>query len=251
MLLTVLLGLISTLKCFSFEFHIHPDHCTVGHKSEFPAYHQDCWHRREIIEIVDRLNYTVGVEVGVQKGLFAKDVLSIWKNCKVYNLVDIWKQQTNYEDKANVNDQIQEENYQTTRENVAEFKDVPQFFRNDSLTAAKHFANESVDFVYLDARHDYCGVKEDLEAWYPKLKVGGMIAGHDFLTSMESLKQSGNTEHWNICSDGSDHPGAVKLAVVEFACKQDLVVHMTKDRPPSWYLERKPSHPKNSFENKK
>jgi len=38
-----------------------------------------------------------------------------------------------------------------------------------------------LDYVYVDARHDYAGVKEDLEAWWPKLRKGGLLAGHDFI----------------------------------------------------------------------
>ena len=39
---------------------------------------------------------------------------------------------------------------------------------------------EKLDFVYIDANHNYECVKEDIEHWYPKVKVGGIIAGHDF-----------------------------------------------------------------------
>ena len=49
-----------------------------------------------------------------------------------------------------------------------------------SVEAAKRFEAESVDFVYIDANHSYAFVKEDIQAWLPKVKKGGIIGGHDY-----------------------------------------------------------------------
>lgn len=35
-------------------------------------------------------------------------------------------------------------------------------------------------FIFIDAAHEYDAVKKDLELWYPKLKSGGLFAGHDY-----------------------------------------------------------------------
>lgn len=66
--------------------------------------------------------------------------------------------------------------------------------RMRSAQAAMLFADESIDFCFLDAAHDYESVMADLLAWYPKVKRGGTLAGHDFII------------HW---------PGVVK-AIQEF-----------------------------------
>ena len=50
----------------------------------------------------------------------------------------------------------------------------------DSVAASLMFRNASVDWVHLDARHDYAGVKEDIQAWLPKVKSGGWLSGDDY-----------------------------------------------------------------------
>lgn len=52
-------------------------------------------------------------------------------------------------------------------------------YRMNSLDAARDFRDGSVDFCFLDASHDKEAVLQDLDAWYPKVRKGGIIAGHD------------------------------------------------------------------------
>ncbi|MBT5491708.1 class I SAM-dependent methyltransferase, partial [bacterium] len=40
---------------------------------------------------------------------------------------------------------------------------------------------QTLDFIYIDANHTYESAKEDIQLWYPKIKVGGMISGHDYI----------------------------------------------------------------------
>jgi len=50
---------------------------------------------------------------------------------------------------------------------------------SDSADAAHLFADHSLDFVFIDASHDFDGVRRDVAAWLPKVRVGGVFAGHD------------------------------------------------------------------------
>lgn len=54
------------------------------------------------------------------------------------------------------------------------------FHKTTSEEAAKDITDHSLDFVYIDAIHRIGPCKEDLQRWIPKIKVGGMIGGHDF-----------------------------------------------------------------------
>lgn len=49
-----------------------------------------------------------------------------------------------------------------------------------SAEGADLIPDQSLDFVYIDAAHDYRNVAIDIDAWLPKVKPGGMIGGHDY-----------------------------------------------------------------------
>lgn len=49
-----------------------------------------------------------------------------------------------------------------------------------SLEAASQFEDRSISFLMIDASHKYSDVVDDIEAWYPKVKLGGIIAGDDY-----------------------------------------------------------------------
>jgi len=58
--------------------------------------------------------------------------------------------------------------------------DMVTTLQMDSLTAVDYFENNSISFLFLDASHNYEDVKDELKAWLPKVKNGGIICGHDF-----------------------------------------------------------------------
>jgi hypothetical protein len=60
------------------------------------------------------------------------------------------------------------------------YGDIISLIIADSVTASRFFADRSLDWVHLDARHDYDSVKADIQAWLPKVKRGGWLSGDDY-----------------------------------------------------------------------
>lgn len=114
--------------------------------------------------------------------------------------------------------------------------------RNYTTVCAKRIDDGYLDYVYVDARHDRKGVLVDLEAWWPKIRAGGILAGHDFTT--QELWGSGPGEHqnWTINYDGSiDVSGrVVRGAVEDFAKRKNRQIQLTyKDgNLPSWAIRK-------------
>ena len=53
------------------------------------------------------------------------------------------------------------------------------FMRMNSQEAAAVLEDDSYDFVFIDGGHSMKQVLADLDSWYPKVRQGGIIAGHD------------------------------------------------------------------------
>ena len=64
-----------------------------------------------------------------------------------------------------------------------------KLIREDSVDASMGFEDESIDLVFIDGDHTKEAVFRDISAWYPKVKYGGVICGHDY-----GKKQFGVTE---------------------------------------------------------
>lgn len=184
---------------------------------------------------LDTCGFEVGIEIGVQRGFFSAVMLKGWTSAKEYHQIDVWAPQTNYVDEGNVKTDEQLRRMEMAMNNTMEFASKTRIFqhRMRSDQAAAKFQDESIDFAYIDARHDFCGVTQDLEMFWPKLRRGGVYAGHDFMYT------AGRGNNYNVCEDGSVQKGATRRAVEEFAKRFNLRVHQTEHQPkmnPSWAL---------------
>lgn len=175
--------------------------------------------REEFGNLLNRLKLLGnGLEVGVQAGHFSRVIRSTWKG-ELLHLVDRWRHESGYNDVANVENDRQLENYFSVIRQFAADNSVV-IHKMESLTAAAQFPDGYFDWIYLDADHSYRGCREDLEAWYPKLKTGGLFAGHDFIDGLLPAGDFG-----------------VKSAVEEFISDKDVRLYLTNEREwRSWYF---------------
>jgi predicted O-methyltransferase YrrM len=131
------------------------------------------------------------VEVGVWKGMsaayMAVEIINSGKDIK-FDCVDNWEY---IEEQKEIPKDMFEGLYKTFLKNINPVKHIITPVRELSWDGAKHYKDNSLDFIFIDAAHDYKSVKKDINAWFPKLKQGGIIAGHDY-TWCEDVRQAVN-----------------------------------------------------------
>ena len=139
------------------------------------------WDKEEFLVHLALLGAKIGAEVGVWKGDFSCLMLRQIPELKLY-LIDPWKAlpKEEYDDVAtDVSESAFEYMYQMVRALVKPYPNV-EILRMRSLEALSCVADESLDFVYIDANHKFEQVKADIEGWWKKIKKRGILSGHDF-----------------------------------------------------------------------
>ena len=127
-------------------------------------------------------------EIGTWRGDFAAVILEHRRPQCLY-LVDPWEhraegeyEQASYGGRMEGGQQALEEMYESVVERFSAEIEAGrvQVLRRRSTDAAATFADESLDWVYIDGDHSYEGVKADLEAYFRTVKPGGLLAGDDY-----------------------------------------------------------------------
>ena len=151
----------------------------------------------------------IGVEVGVFKGLNAKSMFKSRKVKRLY-LVDPYKQyELGLPQKSLSN--LKKKSFELLKDEDTRFI----YYRFEEAT--KRIPNE-LDFVYIDASHIYEDVKRDINNYWRKIKVGGIMGGHDFYT--------------NSRNEQEDEYGVVQ-AVTEFAVNNNLKLYIDNE---DWWI---------------
>lgn len=169
--------------------------------------------RTELAKYFAELGFTLGAEVGVYMGYYSRVLLDNIPGLKLY-CIDSWDR-----------NETRVRAYDLAKETLSKYPGT-SLIKNTSVEASKEFEENTFDFVFIDADHSYEAVKQDLYAWFPKVRSGGIIAGHDYFESPKKTVQ-------------------VIKAVDEFVKKHNLKLQTTEwdnenpyrdDRQPCWYI---------------
>jgi len=183
--------------------------------------------------MVDTMGLNFGVEIGVDKGEFAVHFLQNTK-IKKYFCIDTWQDNFGsdhvrkgcdgkyFDNNGNVR-------YNQASNNLKKYIDENRavMMRMTSTQAALYFKKETIDFCYIDGDHSLEGVYADIKAWLPKIKVGGIIAGHDY----KDGPRSGITGY-----NGGQLDYKIKTVVDYYCQRYGHKLNITGGRILSWWF---------------
>lgn len=142
--------------------------------------------RNQIGDLIRYFDSPTICEVGVRFGENFKCMLV--ENVKEALAVDIWREiGERGQNDGNCTPEDLENQYETFKDRYKDDSRVI-IMREFSTISASKFKDNYFDIVYLDADHTYQSVKDDLEAWYPKIKKGGIISGHDYIDGDTTIR---------------------------------------------------------------
>lgn len=145
--------------------------------------------------IINEKGYKIGIEIGVRHGTYSAWLLEHTKLEKLYSL-DCFEHT---------------DGLAITYNNLLRFSNRSEIVQGFSPQASAIFPDEYFDFIYIDANHTYQSVKQDLIAWWVKLKKGGLFCGDDYT---------------HLINPGQGKYGVVE-AVNEFIKENNLILYVT------------------------
>lgn len=170
----------------------------------------------------NRLGLTgVGAVVGVQNGAYSAWILHRWAGLQLIS-IDPWiaAPRDGHIEIVNVAQCRHDDLYIQTVHRLQPFGDRSAIWRMTSADAGRQVSDASLDFAYIDAHDDEAAITENLALWEPKIRPGGVLAGHN-------------------CLDG-DLPGGkigVKSAVDRyFGARRPEVSVTGQDKQSSWWV---------------
>ncbi|WP_370574771.1 class I SAM-dependent methyltransferase [Methanomethylovorans sp.] len=127
--------------------------------------------RPRLAEVFRELGYLKGVEIGTRKGDFSKVLCESIPNLQL-TCVDPW---TAF---RKVTQEQQDDYYKKAYEALAPFN--VRLLKMTSMRAVETYEDNSIDFAFVDGSHDFDDAMMDIILWSRKVRVGGIMAVHDY-----------------------------------------------------------------------
>lgn len=132
-------------------------------------------HRNDLARLFQEEGFTQGAEIGVWGGEFSEVLCQL--NPALHLLcIDPWVAYPSYQDLRRP--QALPQKYLEAEARLAPYGCLIR--REFSKDAAPTVPEGSLDFVFIDGNHAFSAVREDLALWCPRVRVGGVVAGHDY-----------------------------------------------------------------------
>ena len=156
--------------------------------------------REDLYDVMNEMGcFTRGCEVGVAQATNAKEMLNRIDWLKLF-CVDPWHKYANWsQEKMDLR-------YQRATRKLKPYGERATIIRKTSMAAVGQFKDGSLDFVYLDGFHDFDWIMSDMIFWIPKVRPGGIIAGHDYypfyragvITAVDAYVKAHNITQWYV-----------------------------------------------------
>jgi hypothetical protein len=153
----------------------------------------------------------VGAEVGIAGGQHIKTLMENTKIEKIYGvdpfITDSWDMHGffNVDEDYGGFDGL----YGEVKQLLSQFGDRVELVRKKSTEAAQDFEDGSLDFVFIDAIHDYENCYNDINYWHHRVRKGGYVMGHDWEHSNFPGVQQAVVEHYGNSVQGVPAPAHV------------------------------------------
>lgn len=137
----------------------------------------------DLVKLFAELKFTKGAEVGVDRGLFSEFMMKHIPNLHLYG-IDSWTNEVYEEGNPYKEPETYfNECYEESMRRLQPYIDAKTYtvIRKFSMDALPYFDDNSLDFVYIDANHDFLNVIQDIQYWLRKVKPGGILSGHDYV----------------------------------------------------------------------
>ena len=140
-------------------------------------------HGYHVAELINQYNFKKIAEIGVYDGATTIRVLEECSQVKEYWAIDLWQQvrigTPGYGKISTLNQVSWNKNYLKVCRFMFHFPSL-KIIHASSSGASGLFSSEYFDLIFVDANHSYEAVLADIELWLPKMKLGGLLTGHDF-----------------------------------------------------------------------